>query len=77
MHFNTAYGKYQGWTTEYEFNELLNSSHIYDTCFVNDTTMYVDYGYNWKTYTPPTPTKKKNNWRNYIYSKKKIININY
>lgn len=66
MHLNTAYGQYQGWTTGYQFNELLNSSHIYDTCYVNNTTLYVDYGYNWKTYSGPTPpyipVKNKFNW---------------
>lgn len=76
MHLNTAYGKYQGWTTEYTFNELLNSSHIYDTCFVNDTILYNDYGYNWKDYTGPI-YEKSNNWKKYILSKRKKIVIKY
>ena len=78
MHLNTAYGQYQGWTTGYTFNELLNSSHIYDTCYVNDTTLYNDYGYNWKTYTAPIPyipTKNKFKWvlfkrKNKVYIRK-------
>lgn len=76
MHLNTAYGKYQGWTTGYTFNELLNSSHIYDTCFVNDTTMFHDLGYSWKTYTGPL-FKKGNNWKKWILSKSKKITLKY
>ena len=76
VHLNTAYGKYQGWTTGYQFNELLNSSHIYDTCYVNDTVMYNDYGYNWKTYTGPF-VEKGNNWKKFILSKSKKITLNY
>lgn len=76
MHLNTAYGQYEGWTTGYTFNELKNSSHIYETCFVNDTTMYVDYGYNWKTYTGPVVQKNKN-WKKFILGKHKKIVVKY
>ena len=61
-HFNTANGQYAGWENVPPDNngELINSSHIYNTCYVNDTTLVNDYGYNWRTYsggvTPPTIT---------------------
>lgn len=76
MHLNTAYGHYQGWTTGYTFNELLNSSHIYETCWTNDTRMYNDYGYNWKIYTGPE-FEKKGNWKKYILSKSRKITVKY
>lgn len=76
LHLNTAFGAYAGWTTGYSFNELLNSSHIYDTCFVNDTIMYNDLGYNWKTYTGPILEKSKN-WTKFILSKRRKVVIKY
>ena len=64
IHLNVAQGKYVGWspTTHGGFSELTNSIHIYNALFVNDTTLYNDYGYPWKTYdgpTPPPPTEEK------------------
>ena len=59
-HFNTANGQYAGWENVPPDNngELIHSSHIYNTCYVNDTVLLSDYGYNWRTYsggvTPPT-----------------------
>lgn len=64
MHFNTAIGTYAGYelVPGTQWYQLKNSSHIYNTCYVNDTTLVVDYGYNWRNYTapiPPTPTPSK------------------
>lgn len=52
-HFNTAYGKYAGWENvpPEGKGELVNSSHIYDTCYINDTRVINDYGYAWYTYS--------------------------
>ena len=60
VHMNTAYGTYQGWQQVPSGKwQLINSSHMYDTFYVNDTVLVNDYRYNWKTYqggvTPPTP----------------------
>lgn len=64
MHFNTAIGAYDGYEVipGTQFYQLKNSIHIYDTCYVNDTTLINDYGYNWRTYTGPIyrDVKKKN-----------------
>lgn len=74
MHFNTAIGDYQGYELipGTQWYQLKNSSHIYDTCYVNDTVLVNDYGYNWRTYTaPPTPIpsdKHKFPW--FIYANK-------
>lgn len=64
MHFNTAYGSYAGY--EYvppDLNfQLKNSSHIYDTCYTNDTDIVEGLDYNWKIYQDgyiPTIFKKK------------------
>lgn len=78
IHFNTAYGDYQGYapiSSGSQYYQLRNSSHIYQTCYVNDTNKIVDYGYNWVDYTGPTPpppptitTKKKFPW--VLYARK-------
>lgn len=77
MHFNTAYGTYQGYVLipGTEFYELANSSHIYDTCYVNNTVIVDGNGYNWKTFeggspTPPEPDKKKHKFPWFIYANK-------
>ena len=48
-HFNTAYGIYDGWEYVPPDNngELVNSSHIYETCYINGTVLVEDYNYNW------------------------------
>lgn len=76
MHFNTATGAYAGYeqVTGTQYYQLKNSSHIYDTCYVNDTTLVYDYHYNWRTYTgptPPTPTPTpKNKFPWVLYARK-------
>lgn len=72
VHFNFAYGQYQGW--EYVGNnaQLIGSAHIYNVCFVNDTTLQQPLSYNWVTYTtPPTPTLfSKSNFKWVLYANK-------
>lgn len=68
LHFNTVLGTYQGWdTTTYSESQLVNSIHIYDCCYVDDTDLIRPLSYPWVTYgeTPPIPTidkKKKFPW---------------
>ena len=52
-HFNTAIGKYAGWERVPPDNngQLINSTHVYDICYVNDTVLVNDYNYNWITYS--------------------------
>ena len=67
-HFNTANGQYAGWENVPPDNhgELVNSEHIYDICYVNNTVLTYDYGYNWIEYsggiTPATHKPKKFPW---------------
>ena len=67
-HFNCANGQYAGWENVPPDNhgELINSEHIYDICYVNDTVLVYDYGYNWVEYnggiTPATHKAKKFPW---------------
>ena len=74
VHFNTAYGTYAGWENVPPNNngELVNSSHIYETCYVNDTIIVESNGYNWVTYsggvTPSDLKKKKFPW--VLYARK-------
>lgn len=55
-HMNFANGKYAGW--EYvppnNHGQLVNSWHIYDICYVNDTVLVYDEGYPWVVYNGST-----------------------
>ena len=60
VHFNTADGKYAGYENVPPDNQgqLVNSTHIYDICYVNDTVLVNDYNYNWQIYSGGiTPSK--------------------
>ena len=74
VHFNTAHGTYQGFydvgTGHYQ---LRNATHVYDTCYVNDTVIRQGYGHNWQVYTgptPPIPTYKKYHFKWVLYANK-------
>lgn len=63
LHFNVAKGTYQGFydvgTGHYQ---LRNSRHIYNICYVNDTTIRQGYGHNWRVFQggiTPTPDYRK------------------
>ena len=68
-HLNTADGQYAGWHQVPPANHgcLVNSSHIYETCYVNDTVITRGLSYNWVTFSggydpgpgPIPPTGKK------------------
>ena len=53
VHLNTADGKYAGYEHVPPDNQgqLVNSTHVYDICYVNDTVLVNDYNYNWVTYS--------------------------
>ena len=71
-HLNTAFGTYQGWyTVSTGKRQLVNSSHVYDTFFVNDTNLIHDYGYNWQIYNGGiTPHLKKYKFKWVLYANK-------
>lgn len=73
-HFNTANGTYAGWENVPPDNngELINSEHIYDICYVNDTVLVDDYNYNWETYQGGiTPARfRKGNFPWVLYGRK-------
>ena len=81
VHFNTANGKYVGYSHVPPDNngELDNSEHIYDICYVNDTVLVNDYGYNWIEYsgghTPTTIRKSKFKW--VLYANKLRNNLTF
>lgn len=55
VHLNIAQGTYDGWEQVPPNNnwQLKHSIHIYDACYVNDTTIVQGYGHNWRDYTGP------------------------
>ena len=74
MHFNTANGIYAGGHTVPPASqwELVNSEHIYDICYDNDTVIVEGYGYNWQKYNGGvTPTgAKKSHFPWVLYARK-------
>lgn len=73
LHLNSAFGTYQGWErVSSGKQQLVNSSHIYDTFYINDTVLINDYSYPWKTYSniPPTPNYKKYKFKWVLYANK-------
>lgn len=75
VHLNVAKGTYDGWERVPPNNnyQLKNSMHIYNACYVNDTTILQGYGHNWVTYTgpvPPTPTSTKKKFPWVLYGRK-------
>lgn len=64
VHFNTANGGYQGYEHVPPDNQgqLVNSEHIYDICYVNDTELTEDYGYPWQYYSGKTFRKSNFPW---------------
>lgn len=81
VHLNCANGKYAGYEHVPPDNQgqLVNSTHIYDICYVNDTVLVNDYGYNWITYsgghTPTTIRKSKFKW--VLYANKLRNNLTF
>ena len=75
VHFQCAKGTYAGWEQVPPNNnwQLVNEMHIYDACYVNDTTIINGYNYNWRTYsggiTPePTEEDKKHKFKWVLYA---------
>lgn len=77
VHINTAYGSYQGQHQVPPDNqwELINSSHIYETFYVNDTVILNGYGYNWLTYQGGITPAKKYKFKWVLYARKLRNNI--
>lgn len=74
LHFNTARGTYQGFydvgTGHYQ---LRNATHVYNTCYVNDTTIRQGYGHNWRVFQggiTPTPDYRKYKFKWVLYANK-------
>ena len=79
LHLNVANGKYIGQEQVPPASQwqLKNSMHIYNACFINDTTIYHNIdNYPWQEYQggyvppSPTPTTKKGKFPWVLYAKK-------
>ena len=75
VHFQCARGTYAGWEQVPPNNnwQLVNEMHIYDACYVNDTTIINGYNYNWREYTggiTPERKKKEKHFPWVLYSRK-------
>lgn len=79
LHFQCARGTYAGWEQVPPNNywQLKNEMHIYDACYVNDTVLIDDEGYNWREYqggVTPTDEVKKKHFPWVLYSRKLRVN---
>ena len=76
VHFQCARGTYAGWeqVPPNDNWQLVNEMHIYDACYVNDTTIINGYNYNWRTYDgpiePEEDKKKKHRFPWVLYARK-------
>ena len=72
LHYNIALGQYDGWLN----HQLKNSIHIYNGCYVDDTIIKDDDGYDFVEYgeTPPIPPgpviRKKSKFPWVLYANK-------
>ena len=70
-HMNMANGSFNP-NNYWENGQLVNSDHIYDICYTNDTIIVNGYGYNWIEYSgglsPGEKTKGKFPW--VLYARK-------
>ena len=82
-HFNCANGNYAGWENVPPDNngELINSTHVYDICYTNDTAIVNGYGYNWQEFnggiTPGNYKKHKFNFIFYNARKRNLRRLIY
>ncbi len=75
VHLNSAFGTYQGfYTVSSGKRQLVNSSHIYKTFYVNDTSIKNGYGYNWVKFSgghpQPLPVYSKYKFKWVLYANK-------
>lgn len=72
VHFQCARGTYAGWEQVPPNNnwQLKNEMHIYDACYVNDTTIINGYSYNWREWNGPTKKKEEKHFPWVLYAKK-------
>lgn len=74
LHYNVAENEYNGFydvgTGHYQ---LRGSVHVYNACYVNDTTIRQGYGHNWRIYEggiTPTPTYTTYKFKWVLYANK-------
>lgn len=71
VHFNFAIGVYAGWDSSTNNRQLKNSIHIYDACFVNDTTIINGENHNWKIWEDvPIGFSRENKFPWVLYARK-------
>lgn len=80
LHFNIAENVFNGFydvgTGHYQ---LVGATHIYDTCYVNDTIIRNGYGHPWKTYDgsiQPPVTYHRSKFKWVLYANK-LRNFRY
>lgn len=80
LHYNVAENSYNGFydvgTGHYQ---LRGSTHVYNTCYVNDTVIRQGYGHNWRTYNggiTPTPDYRKHRFKWVLFDKRIQANRN-
>jgi len=72
LHLNVAKGEYEGYyDVGTGHSQLRNSVHIYDTMYVNNTTIIKGYNHNWRVYNGEIkPVRKKYKFKWVLYANK-------
>lgn len=76
LHFQVARGTYSGWEQVPPNNnwQLVNEAHIYDICYVNDTTIVNGYNYNWREYQGGvTPQEDKKGFNFVLFNRRRRL----
>lgn len=76
LHFQVARGTYSGWEQVPPNNnwQLVNEAHIYDICYVNDTTIVNGYNYNWREYQGGvTPQEDKKGYNFVLFNRRRRL----
>lgn len=76
LHFQVARGPYSGWEQVPPNNnwQLVNEAHIYDICYVNDTTIVNGYNYNWREYQGGvTPQEDKKGYNFVLFNRRRRL----
>lgn len=79
VHFNCANGKYAGYEHVPPDNQgqLVNSTHIYDICYVNDTVLVNDYDYPWQDFTDGKTLRSNQKFPWVLYANKLRNNLTF
>ena len=76
VHMNFAKGTYDGWDSTQGYRQLKHSIHIYNTTYVNQTTIINGASHTWLKWNSPSPSPSpslKSKFPFVLYAKKNLL----